>query len=375
MAAHYDWEVEAFDFNAAYLNGELGDGKQIYMQQPLGYEQGSTGLVKKLCKALYGLKQVGCKWYDTLKGILTDLEFHVSAVDPGVFYTCIRQDILMLAVHVDDCAMTGSSPKLIAKYKRKLNACYALNDLSPISWLLGIKITCNRNACTILRSQTAYIESILARFSLTDAKAYSTPMVLSATYGKADSPSSPADATCMRKVPYREAIGSLMYASVATCPNITFAISTLSQFLENPGEVHWEAVKRVFRYLLGMHDLTLTYGGESQDLEGYTDVDGASQDHCRAISSHAFMIDGGAMSWSSRKQELVTLSMAEAEYVAVMHAAKECIWMHRLIGELFPLSVVKTTTVHCDNQAVLSLSKDDNYHTHTKHIDIRYHFI
>jgi hypothetical protein len=218
MAACYDWEVEAFDFNAAYLNGELGDGEQIYMQQQPGYEQGSAGSVKKLRKALYGLKQAGCKWYDALKGILIDLEFRVSTVDPSMFYMRIRQDILMLVVHADDCTMTGSSPRLIAKYKRKLNAHYTLTNLGPISWLLGIKITCNRDAHTISLSQTAYIESILTRFSLTDAKAYSTPMVPSATYGKANSPSSPADATCMHKVPYREAIGSLMYASVATCP-------------------------------------------------------------------------------------------------------------------------------------------------------------
>ena len=180
----------------------------------------------------------------------------------------------------------------------------------------------------------------------------------------------PTDAVCMHKVPYREAIGSLMYASVTTCPDITFAISTLSQFLENLGEAHWEAVKRVFRYLSGTRDLALTYGGERHDLEGYTDADRASQDHRRAISGHAFMIDGGAVSWSSRKQELVTLSTAEAEYVAATHAAKECIWMRRLIGELFPSSVSETTTVHCDNQAVLALAKDDNYHACTKHINI-----
>jgi hypothetical protein len=179
----------------------------------------------------------------------------------------------------------------------------------------------------------------------------------------------------MRKVPYREAIGSLMYTSVATCPDITFAISTLSQFLENLGEAHWEAVKRVFRYLLGMHNLTLTYRGESQDLEGYTDADRASQDHRQAISGHVFMIDSRAVSWSSRKQELVTLSTAEAEYIVVTHAAKECIWMHHLIGELFPPSISQSTTVHCDNQAALALAKDNNYHTCTKHIDIQYHFI
>jgi hypothetical protein len=109
-----------------------------------------------------------------------------------------------------------------------------------------------------------------------------------------------------------------MYASVATEPDIMFAVLMLSQFLENLGEAHWEAVKQVFRYLAGMHGTALTYGGERHNLEGFTDADGASQDHRQAISGHAFIIDGGAISWSSRKQELVTLSTVEAEYVAAM---------------------------------------------------------
>ena len=118
-----------------------------------------------------------------------------------------------------------------------------------------------------------------------------------------------------------------MYATIATRPNITFAVSTLSQFLDNPGEAHWEGVKQIFRYLTGMKDWTLTYGEERHELLGYTDMDGASQPHCRAISSYTFLIDRGAVSWSSRKQELITLSTAEAEYIAAMHAAKECIWL------------------------------------------------
>ena len=178
----------------------------------------------------------------------------------------------------------------------------------------------------------------------------------------------------MAKIPYQEAIGSLMYAAIATHPDISFAISTLSQFLENPGEGHWEAAKRVFRYLAGTRGHALTYGGEKQDLTGYTDADGASQDHRRAISGHAFFIDGGTVSWSSRKQELITLSTAEAEYVAATHAAKEGIWLRRLIGELFS-PIDNPTPLYCDNQAALTLATTDNFHARTKHINICYHYI
>ena len=178
----------------------------------------------------------------------------------------------------------------------------------------------------------------------------------------------------MKMVPYREAIGSLMYASVATRPDISFAVSTLSQFLNNPGHAHWEAVKRIFRYLSGTRDYELTYGVERHDLLGYTDADGAVQEHRHAISGNVFLLDGGAISWSSRKQELVTLSTAEAEYVAATHAAKEAIWLRKLIFEIFP-TLKAPTTLYCDNQAALRLATDDNYHARTKHIDIRYHFI
>ena len=191
---------------------------------------------------------------------------------------------------------------------------------------------------------------------------------------KTDSPSDDTEMARMKKTPYREAIGSLMYAAVATHPHITFAVSALSQFLENPGEVHWEAVKRVYRYLAGTKTHALTYGTERHDLIGFTDADRASQEHRHAISGYAFLIDGAAISWASRKQELVTLSTAEAEYVAATHVAKESIWLRRLIKPLFG-PITSPTPLFCDNQAAIRLATDDNYHAHTKHIDICFHFI
>ena len=374
LAARFDWEIESFDFTGAYLNGELDADEEIYMQPPPGYEGQGPDEVKRLRKSLYGLKQAGRKWYDALSRALANLGFRTTQADPGVFVAYDQGHILILVVHVDDCTFTGSSAKLIFAYKKKINDCYALTDLGPISWLLGIKITRNREERTISLSQSSYIDSILERYGLKDAKPYATPMVPGVTYSRRDSPSTPTEAHRMRRVPYREAIGSLMYAAVATRPDITFAVSTLSQFLDNPGDAHWEAVKRIIRYLSGTRGATLTYGEDRHDLIGYTDTDGATQEHRRAISGHVFLIDGGAISWSSRKQELVTLSTAEAEYVATTHAAKEALWLRRLIHELFP-SLKQPTPLYCDNLSTLKLIYGDNYHARTKHIDTRYHFI
>ena len=182
------------------------------------------------------------------------------------------------------------------------------------------------------------------------------------------------DTAHMKNIPYRAAVGSLMYLAVGTRPDIVFAVSTVAQFCQDPGPEHWEAVKHIYRYLLGTKKLALTFGEGKQGLEGFTDTDGASQEHRHAISSYAYILDGGAVSWASKKQELVTFSTTEAEYVAATHTAKEGIWLRRLVEEVFhPLA--HPMPLYSDSQSAIALTKDGSYHTCTKHIDIRYHFI
>jgi hypothetical protein len=263
LAAREDWDIDCFDFDGAYLNRELGPDEDIYMKNPPGYDEDDE-TVKHLKKSLYGLKQAGRKWYDTLKRTLTDLGFCVSSADPGVFHVRVESHPILIAVHVDDCAITSSSGELMQDCKRKINARHSITDLGPIHWLLGIKVTRDRNARTISLSQESYIDTITHRFNLDKAKTIPTPMIPGISYSSKDGPTNETEAVHTAKVPYREAIGSLMYASVTTRPDISFAVSTLSQFLENPGEAHWEAVKRIFHYLSGMRGHALTYGGERQ---------------------------------------------------------------------------------------------------------------
>ena len=127
----------------------------------------------------------------------------------------------------------------------------------------------------------------------------------------------------MSKIPYREAIGSLMWAAVATQPDIAFAVSLLSQFLENLGEIHWKAVKKVMRYLKGMRNYKLSLGSIHDGLIGYTDADWASQNHKHSISVYIFQTDRGSISWSCQKQNIVALLSNEAEFIALTHATKE----------------------------------------------------
>jgi hypothetical protein len=210
---------------------------------------------------------------------------------------------------------------------------------------------------------------------MTQAKPYGSHMIPGMVYTSQQSPSTPEETARMQRTPYRQAIGSLMYLAVGTRPDIAFAVSMLSRFLNNPGDAHWEAVKRLFRYLKGTKDLQLTYGGEQHDLQSYTDADGNVQEDRRAISGTAILIDGGAISWAAKRQELVTLSTAEAEYVAATHAAKDTLWVHKLVQELTPDILDLPSTLHCDNQSAIALATTDNYHARTKHMDLRYYFI
>jgi transposase InsO family protein len=375
IAAQNDWEIDTFDFHSAYLNGQLDDDEEVFMEQPPGFEtEDRSQYVLKLGKAIYGLKQSGRKWYEALRGKLSAQGFRRCEADHAVFYRHRKSSSIAMAIHVDDCIIAGNDAREIQSAKEELNREFRLTDLGAIGWVLGIAVTRNRTACTLSLSQRNYIEGIVARGSFGDLPPRATPMDCSKSFSHSQCPTDIDEIARMSKLPYRRLLGKLMWADVATRPDIAFAVSTLAQFSNNPGKPHWEALKHVFQYLAGTKDWKLTYGGSPKGLEGYSDADGSSQEHRKAISGYAFLINGGAVSWASKKQEIIALSTAEAEYVAITHAAKEAIWLRRLINELFQ-PFKSPTTLYCDNQSAIALTRDGQFHARTKHIDIRYHFI
>ena len=295
-------------------------------------------------------------------------------VDQAVFYRVEGTDLIIIVVHVDDLTIAASSVALIVHVKAKLREAFAISDEGEVHWILGFAVIRDRSARTLSLSQTSYIEAIIRRFGLEDAKPLSTPMDPHVQLKAEQSPKTTAEVAEMRNVPYREAVGSLQYASLGTRPDITYAVSVLSRFLEKPGRAHWEACKRVFRYLAGTKSLRLTYGGEQRDLVGFTDADGSMHDDRRAISGYAFLIDGAAVSWASKKQEIISLSTTESEYVAITHATKEALWLRSFIGQLFT-PFTEAIELNSDNQSAIALTRDHQYHARTKHIDIRFHFI
>jgi hypothetical protein len=165
-----------------------------------------------------------------------------------------------------------------------------------------------------------------------------------------------------------------MYAATSTRPDIAFAVATLSQFMRNPGTTHWEACKRVMRYLKGTADFALTLGSSDGGLEAYVDADWVSQPHRHSMSGYVVLLNGGPVAWSARKQSLIALSTAEAEYIALTTVTREILYLQLLLDELYDIPSVPTP-VHCDNQAAISLASNNKFHSRTKHIDLRFHFV
>ena len=216
---------------------------------------------------------------------------------------------------------------------------------------------------------------MVEKYGLSNAKPISTPMEPNAQYSIEQSPSTPNQAARMKGVPYSEAIGSVLWPVVVSRPDAAYAVGILSQFMQNPGQIHWEALKRVIRYLGSTKGLWLTFGGKSEKvLKGFCDADWASQKHRHSISGFSFHYGVGAVSWSSKKQAVIALSSTEAEYIAQTHAAKEAIWLKNFVSELQGKKE-PGLTMNCDNQSAIALAKDNKFHSRTKHIDIRYHFI
>jgi len=195
-----------------------------------------------------------------------------------------------------------STRALINKFKARLKDHVEIMDLGELHWLLSIKILRDRQAWLVHLSQRSYIDAILRRFGFEDLKPMSILMDTQKSLSAAQSPMSTSEFAAMRNVPYREAVGSLMYLALATRPDIAFAVSVVSHFAIRLGLEHWESIKRIFRYLKGTWELWLTYGSlpGGEKLQGYADVDGSMAEDQHTILGYAFMLGGGTVSWSSK---------------------------------------------------------------------------
>ena len=178
----------------------------------------------------------------------------------------------------------------------------------------------------------------------------------------------------MSKVPYSSTIGSLMYVMVYTRLDIAHVVRVVRRYMKNPGKEHWEVVKWIFRYLRGTANHGLCFGGSKIVLQGYVDSDMAGdKDSRRSTTGYVFTIGGTRVSWISKLQKVVALSTTKLESIAPTEASKEMIWLQRFMEELGKKQ--ENNRLHCDNESAIHLANNSAFHSKTKHIQLRYHFI
>ena len=152
-------------------------------------------------------------------------------------------------------------------------------------------------------------------------------------------------------------------------------MSSLGQFNNCYGIEHWKAAKRVLRYLKGTINVGLTYKSDGQPIKGYVDADwGGCIEDRRSHTGYLFLLNGSPISWDSRKQKTVALSTIEAEYMAMSECAKESVYLQRFLHEL-GFNDLAVLTMYCDNRSAIKLAENPVYHSRSKHIDIRHHFV
>jgi hypothetical protein len=297
--------------------------------------------------------------------------------DHCVYVKRSNGNFLILSLYVDDILLAGNDKEMIVTTKEWLSSNFEMKDMGEANYVLGIKILRDRSKKLLGLSQETYIKKILERFSMQFCNPIDTPI------GKGDKlsldmcPKTQAEKEKMARVPYANAIGSLMYAMTCTRPDICYVVGLVSRYQSNPGIAHWKAVKRILRYLKGTSNYMLCYQGSDLQLVGFSDSDYAGdRDKSKSTSGYAFMLNNGAISWSSKKQTCIALSTMEAEYVACSHAVQESVWLRRFFKNLSCVTHGKNpVTLYCDNTAAIAYTKDPKYHGKTKHIEPKYHYI
>lgn len=373
IIAAEDLHLEQLDVKTAFLHGDLEE--EIYMQQPEGFSvEGKEKLVCKLKKSLYGLKQAPRQWYKKFDGFMQTNGYFRCNADHCCYFKRFQSSYIILLLYVDDMLVAGSDMGEIRKLKKQLSSEFDMKDLGAAKQILGMRISRNKLKGTLQLSQAEYIERILKRFSMSNAKSVRTPLASHFRLTKEQTPKTEEERNFMAKVPYASAIGSLMYAMVCTRPDIAHAVGAVSRFMTNPGKQHWEAVKWILRYLRGTSDRCLCFRKGELRLQGFVDSDFAGEvDNRRSTTGYIFTVGTTAVSWVSQLQKIVALSTTEAEYVAVTEASKEMIWLQGLLVELDVKQ--EKNVLHSDSQSAIHLAKNSAFHSRTKHIGLRYHFI
>ena len=318
------------------------------------------------------MKQAPKAWFDKLKSCLvTNWGFQNSRADTSLFFKGEQSSMILIMIYADDILITGPNSDELEKFISGFSKVFTLKDLGKLLYFLGIEVSYTEN--DIYLSQRKYIKNLLSKADMINYKGCDTPMVTGTKLQKEAKGSLGQyveDATS-----YRSLIGGLQYL-VLTRPEIAFTVHKLSQYVSTPTLQHILACKRVLRYLKGTEDygLKFTAGGEIK-LTRYTNADWACDiDDRKSTWAYCIYLEHNLISWSSKKQSIVTRSSAESEYKALTSASSKITWLQSLFKEI-KLECVSVPTIWCDNISATELAKNLVYHSRTKLIELDMHFI
>ncbi|KAJ9544402.1 hypothetical protein OSB04_024109 [Centaurea solstitialis] len=364
-AAHMKFQVFQMDVKSAFLNGKLTE--EVYVAQHPGFaDPNHPNHVYKLNKALYGLKQASRAWYETLSTFFFSKGFTRVKMDSTLFVKTYKDHVFLAQTYVDDIIFGSTKAKLCKKFQSVMQAQCKMSTMGELTYFLGLQVKQSEKG--ILISQGKYVQEMLSKFEITTCSEMKTPMAPPLKLDK-DSNGKHVDVTL-----YRGMIGSLLYLT-ASRPDIMYATCLYARYQADPKESHMKAVKCIFRYLKGTPNLGLWYHRDSGfDLTAFSDSDFASCKIDRNSATGGCQLLGRKLvTWTSKKQNSVSTSTSEAEYVAAGSCCAQVLWMwNQLMDYGFQLSKIP---IYCDNTLVIAIANNPVLHSKTKHIEIRYHFI
>ena len=358
-----DFEMHHLDVCSAFLNGDLKEC--IYMKQPkYNILKGNEGLFCKLNKSIYGLKQAPKCWNESLHDFLTKSDFKAALSDSCLYYR-FDEDLFLIAIYVDDIILCCKNADKIKEMKNLLVTEYEIKDLGQLKYFLGVQI--NKSNDSIWLGQSIYVHNMLKKFNMENCKPMRTPFDYC-------NKNCVEDEKPFCDVIYKKAVGSLIYLSIRTRPDISFAVNRAAQKCSKPTESDWSNVKRIFRYLKGTADTGIVFSkGSKFECKGFSDADwGGDSITRKSTSGYLFLLCGGPISWQSRKQSSVALSTAEAEFISLASAVQESLWLNNLISVFCRTDSI---VINVDNQSAICIAKNNQFHKRTKHVDIKYKFV
>ena len=372
LSAIENFFLKQMDVKSAYLHPKIDE--EVYLEQPKGFEKlDSNGnkLVCKLKKSIYGLKQAAKNWYQELSNFLIQQGFEKSKLDYCLFLKNKEDEKLYVLTWVDDLVIAGNSQTEIDKLKSSLESKFKMNDRGDLEWFLGMRILKTEKGITL--DQEKYTQNILEQFNMQDCKPSKTPAENNLKLEVAQEDSARVDSH-----EFRSLVGSLLYLAKQTRPDIMWITNVLSRFMNDPTVEHFNAGKRVLRYLQHTKSLRLFFPSTSNStLVGETDADWSGDvNDRRSTTGYYFKLgdSGGSVSWQVKKQPTVSLSSCEAEYKGLAAAVQEAIFLRGLLREL-RYEQFEPTTIGEDNQSCIKLATNPVLHKRSKHIDTKYHFI